>query len=228
MAALYIILGILGVFAFLLLLLLLPIKASLVYNGVFEVKIKYLLFKKTLFKAVPGEKAKTAVPKKPKEREKEKEDTSRKDKEELESPSVGELVPVASEVFKKVLSRFGKSARLEKAVFKCLVASDDPAKTAVIYGAVSGAAGNLFVLLKSLKRRSKRKGSVDFLVEPDFVAERFELFADVRISAVPLKLLIALLSAWRGYKRIRSLWKEKPEETKNKRNESDKGEENHE
>ncbi|MBO4277526.1 MAG: DUF2953 domain-containing protein, partial [Clostridia bacterium] len=137
---------------------------------------------------------------------------------------LGELMDTALAAVKKTLKKLGKSAKLEKAYLRCRVATPDPAKTAVLYGAVSGAAGDLFTLLDSLKRRSKKCGAVDFAVEPDFISEEFDLAADVRVSFIPLKLLIAAISGWLGYKKIKRMWKPSP--VNEEKEKSDKSQEN--
>lgn len=215
-----------GIFAFLLLLLLIKATVCISYCGDIEVKIKYLFLRKTVFKGVIGKKdkgtrhAEEQTQKKPKKEKKKKE----KEQPELVRPPLGELMDTALAAVKKTLKKLGKSAKLEKAYLRCRVATPDPAKTAVLYGAVSGAAGDLFALLDSLKRRSKKCGAVDFAVEPDFISEEFDLAADVRVSFVPLKLLIAAISGWLGYKKIKRMWKPSP--VNEEKEKSDKSQEN--
>ena len=227
MIAVYILLGILAI---ILLLLLIKATVCIDYCGDIEVKIKYLFLRRTLFKGVIGKKDKGAQhareqgEKKPKKEKKKKE----KEQPELVRPPLGELFDTALAAVKKTLKKLGKSAKLEKAYLRCRVAAPDPAKTAVLYGAVSGVAGDLFVLLGSIKRRSKKRGAVDFAVEPDFIAEEFDLAADLRISFIPLKLLVAAISGWLGYKKVKRLWKPAPEtekENSDKSQENEKGKE---
>ena len=226
MIALYIFLGIL---AFLLLLLLCKATVCIGFCREIEVKIKYLFLRFTVYKGVIGRKeegkprhAEEQKEKKPGKKKKKKEG----EKPKLKRPPLGELIDTALAAVKKTLKKLGRSAKLEKAFLRCRVASPDPAKTAVLYGAVSGTAGNIFALLGSIKRRSKKCGAIDFAVEPDFIAEEFDLAADIRVSFIPLKLLIAAISGWLGYRKVKKLWKPDPAGNKKKNEESDITEEN--
>ena len=221
MIALYIILGIL---AFLLLPLLCKVTVCVGYCREIEVTIKYLFLWFTVFKGVIGKKeegkprhAAEAKKKKPKKVKKKKKKEG--EKPELVRPPLGELIDTALAAVKKTLKKLGKSAKLEKAYLRVRVASPDPAKTAVLYGAVSGAAGDLFALLDSIKRRSKRCGTIDFAAEPDFISEEFDLAADIRVSFIPLKLIAAAVSGWFGYRKVKKLWKPAPADAEKKKEE---------
>ena len=233
MTAVYIILG---VIALLLLLLMIKVTVKVDYCRDIEVSLKYLFISYTVFRSGEekgGHKSGDTGKKKKKPEkkgEKDKKKKGGKSEPELVRPPLGELVPAVRDELGRVLKKLGKSARLEKARFHCLVATDDPAKTAVLYGAISGAAGDIFGMLSKLKRRSKRKGTVDFLVEPDFIAEKFDLLLDIRVSFIPLKLAFAALCGWLSYKKVKRMWKEKPagEAETNDENKSTTEEQNNE
>lgn len=206
MTALYIILGVIAVIA---VLLLCPIRVDASYISYAEVGVRYLFFKKTLLKT--GGKKPTAAkkaasaPKHKKEKPKKEEK-----KKEYARPPLNELIPALRDALAKVLKKLGGSVYLKKAVFRCRVGSDDPAKTALLYGAVSGAAGDIFALLSGIKRRSKKAKTIDFTVEPDFIYDSFDLAVDVSVTAVPAKLIGVAAVAWLKYLKIKKTFKEIP------------------
>lgn len=205
MIALYIFLGLLAV---LFALTLVPIKAEFSYLRGFRVEVGYLFFRKTVFRS--GGKG-SRVNREPSPEKVKKKKKKEKPEEELVRPPLNELVPAAAAAAKKTFKRLGRSAKLVKARFRCCVATDDPAKTALVYGAVSGAAGDIYAFLVNLKRRSKKCGALDFKVESDFIAEDFDIDVEIIVSAIPLLLGVAALTGWIEFKKIKKLFRGKPE-----------------
>ena len=216
MIALWIILAVL---ALLILLLLVKVTVRISYCRDIRVTVKYLFLEFCVLQKDLTAKNKEEKKAEHKKTEKKKEKKKKKKPEkELVRPPLSELLPAAEEAVKKVLKRLGKTVRLEHARLRCCAATDDPSKTAIVYGAVSAAAGNIFVLLKSIKRRSHKGGSIDFKVEPDFIAEDFDLDLDIALSARPLIVIFTAIVTWFAYRKVRSMWKEK-DENKNENNE---------
>lgn len=191
MTALYIIGGILLFFLF---LLLCPIKIRLSYCQNFKAELQYLFFKFSVFDSSEKKKHKKKAKKEEKAEVSPKKEEKAKRKK-LKDIQVKELLSVIKETISALYKKFSKHLYLKKAVLKISVASDDPAKTGVLYGGVCAAAAPLHTLLSSIKHRSRKEKTIDFTVEPDFLAEKTDVYADITLS---LKLLFVLSVASTG------------------------------
>ncbi len=78
-------------------------------------------------------------------------------------------------------SKYKRYAKLEKYLVKANVGTDDPAKTAVVYGAVATVASTMHVWALSVKNCS-RKLFIETEVKPDFISEKTDLAIDVVFS----------------------------------------------
>lgn len=80
-----------------------------------------------------------------------------------------------------VLDNLGKRLKISFAVLHCTVGGKDPAATAITYGAVCAAAGNLLSLLSLYTNLEKTK-KTSISVVPDFLAEKTKVYADIRFT----------------------------------------------
>ncbi len=96
--------------------------------------------------------------------------------------SVREGVSVIKDAVFDLCGKFKRYIRLEKYVLKISVGTDDPAKTAVVYGALSGAAAALHSLALSLKTPPFKKAEVFTEYRPDFYADRTYAAVDIGFS----------------------------------------------
>lgn len=141
MTALYIILGIL---LFILLLLSIPLKADIVYNGSWTVKIKYLFLS---FKLVPAKEKKKDKPQKASQSEKKKTE-EKKQKQKTEKNKNANLSFVKQKGFsgiiallKDIINLINQSSRqflrhllIYKLDINTAIAGEDAAQTAMNYG----------------------------------------------------------------------------------------------
>lgn len=96
--------------------------------------------------------------------------------------SVKEGVSVIKDAVFDLCGKFKRYIRLERYVLKISVGTDDPAKTAVIYGALSGVAAALHSLALSLKAPPFKKAEVFTEYRPDFYADRTYAAVDIGFS----------------------------------------------
>lgn len=199
MRALYIIAGILLFFA---LLLFIKIKVRVSFCGDIEVVLKALFFKFSLY---PGKEKK---PKKaPPREEKPKEIPQKKPKPPRAKLALRDALTLIKELITEFISKFGKYLKLEEYRVRLLVATPDPADTALLYGAASAALGSISVLVYSLKRKSRKKGAFSTEIKPDFLAEQPELFFSAALSIRVWQLFSVGITATRAWLKYLSLTK---------------------
>lgn len=142
--------------------------------------VRILIFKLSL----PLEKAPEAhdQPKEKQPQKEVKEKKKKKPKEPLPKKTASEYIEIFTDALKDIVHKLKKYLYLEKYILKVNIATDDAAKTAILYGATSGAAGSLWVLINSIKRRTKKRGAIYSEVKPDFISETMDFYADIEIS----------------------------------------------
>lgn len=129
----------------------------------------------------------------------------KKEKEKTPSPSLKDALRVFKAGVFKFLRKYKKYARLERYIIKISVATDDPAKTAVLYGGVAALAGTLHGAVVSVKRRSRRPCDLYTEVRPDFIAEKTDAAAEIGFSLRVWHILscgLTLLLTYRKYKKL--------------------------
>lgn len=89
-----------------------------------------------------------------------------------------ELVNTILAVVKKLLASFGKHLKIKTVRLRITVATEDAAKTAVVYGAVCQAVSYIMELLYNITGFTVSK-SGEVTVEPDFTAEKSS--ADIKV-----------------------------------------------
>ena len=115
--------------------------------------------------------------KKPSKKSKdEKEKSEKKDKNDILS-----MISIITAFVKNFLKKFLNSARIKVAKLHVTVATDEAAKTAVMYGAVSQSVNVLFPMLEGIKNFKKLPKEKDLLVEPDFLSDKSRIDADITL-----------------------------------------------
>ena len=100
---------------------------------------------------------------------------------EEEKRDIPALIKKLTRVAGVFLKRFGKHLRIDLNKLNIIIATGDAAGTAIAYGAVIGLCQNLYALLVSSGTlRTNRKS--EFIVEPDFLAEKPSVTIDLRFS----------------------------------------------
>lgn len=204
MVALYIISGILFLF---LLSLFIKVTVSVSYVGDLQVKLKIFFIPIKIYPF--GEKE--APEKKPVSRKK-KPKAAEKQKPPKPKPPLKETLLLAKRLVYEILEKFGRYIRIEEYRVKVLVATDDMAKTGVLYGAVCGILGSISVMIDNVKRRTHRRDRIFTEVNADFLAEEPELFLSIGLSLRVWQLLSVGITAAKGLLKYNSLRKEKVNE----------------
>lgn len=196
--ALYILLGIA-----LLIVLILSIRGSvhIVYENDLKVYFKVLFFKFWLF---PEGQIKFDPKKYEKILKGEKEDPSAIIKElgeKTKKNSLVENIKLIAQLVSSLLHFCAPYMRVNLAKLHIKVASNDAAKTAILYGAVSGATACLidnideFTKLNKLKRKS-------VIIEPDFLSDKTEAKINISLSISLFGALATVIKMMLKYSNI--------------------------
>lgn len=110
--------------------------------------------------------------------------------------------------------RFKRYLRLEGYKLKISLATDDPAKTAVLYGVLSGAVCALHEFAESLKTPPFKKVEVFTEYRPDFYAVKTDAAIELGFSIRIWQLAVCLIKALGYYRRLKRLPKKLEEKTK--------------
>ena len=114
--------------------------------------------------------------KKPKKEKKGKKEPEKKDKNDILS-----IISIITSFVKHFLKKFVGSARIKVARLHVTVATDEAAKTAVMYGAVSQSVNVLFPMLEGIKNFKKLPKENELSVKPNFLSEKSTVKADVTL-----------------------------------------------
>lgn len=179
----------------------LHIGAGFADNPFLYVRILFLKLK------LPPEKA-AHTEENPKEQttEKGRKKKAKKEKEKAALPkkAVGEYITIFTDALKELVHKLKKYLFLEKYIIKADIATDDAAKTAILYGAASNAAAQLWMLVCSLKRRTRNPKLIYTEIKPDFIAEQTDFYADIELSIRLWQILSLGMTALGVYKKLKS------------------------
>lgn len=117
---------------------------------------------------------------------------------EKKKKSLGMSLSELLEIVNEFCTRFFGHVRVRVALLKVIVASDDPAKTAVRYGAY---VQTVAYITEILKRKTKFGLTRDSQIElrPDFLKTKTEVQIDIRLSVSVGGALHSLIHAAIGY-----------------------------
>ncbi len=127
-----------------------------------------------------------------------------KEKAALPKKAVGEYITIFTDALKELVHKLKKYLFLEKYIIKADIATDDAAKTAILYGAASNAAAQLWMLVCSLKRRTRNPKLIYTEIKPDFIAEQTDFYADIELSIRLWQILSLGMTALGVYKKLKS------------------------
>lgn len=179
----------------------LHIGAGFADNPFLYVRILFLKLK------LPPEKA-AHTEENPKEQttEKGRKKKAKKEKEKAALPkkAVGEYITIFTDALKELVHKLKKYLFLEKYIIKADIGTDDAAKTAILYGAASNAAAQLWMLVCSLKRRTRNPKLIYTEIKPDFIAEQTDFYADIELSIRLWQILSLGMTALGVYKKLKS------------------------
>lgn len=158
-------------------LLSLKVKINLILDGDFVAYAKILFVRIKLFpRPEKKQKRKKEKPKKQKKK------TAQKSADKpTEKPSLVDYIYIIRDVSSAFFGRFAKHLHIKVAKIYIRVATDDAAKTAILYGAVSQALACLLEVLDSVTNLDKIENA-EIDVEPDFLSEKTEAKINVTYS----------------------------------------------
>lgn len=127
-----------------------------------------------------------------------------KEKAALPKKAVGEYITIFTDALKELVHKLKKYLFLKKYIIKADIGTDDAAKTAILYGAASNAAAQLWMLVCSLKRRTRNPKLIYTEIKPDFIAEQTDFYADIELSIRLWQILSLGMTALGVYKKLKS------------------------
>ncbi len=216
MTALYIIAGVL---ALLVLLLLLPVRLSLRSSKDFSLTLSYLFLQIPLYPKKKSVRLSDYTPrklrkKKRKARKKRRlEEAAAKAKKKPAKTlkqrlrQIRLILHILKNTYKSILS----AVKVRVRRFYITVATDDAAKTAILYGVASQSTAYLLELLSTYTKTTAKRGGVD--VVADFCGESSTLDAEIVFSVTPLSLLRLGLRAALLF--LKYKFKKQPDKIKN-------------
>ena len=128
-----------------------------------------------------------------------------KKEEEAEKVKIKEIIPVIKETVSELYSKTKKHIRLDRYIVKITVATEDPAVTGVLYGAVAGSAASLLRFVEGIKNKTKKQGELYTEVKPDFISEKPDIFIDIVLSTRVWRGLSMAYSLSKGYNKYKQL-----------------------
>ena len=183
-----------------------PVFFSVSYDGDLCAKISYLFWHKMIYPKEKELHLSDYTPKKLRKRRKrikrkrrierqKAELRKRKAKKKEKKPLLRQLraFRLLLHILKHAYRRILSSVHVHIDRFDISVASDDAAKTAILYGVVSQSAAYILGLLHGFTKTSVKRGAIR--IYPDFTAEESSLALQVRFSAPVFKLIILGLHA---------------------------------
>lgn len=193
MIALYIICGVLLLLG---MILLIRVKAgiSLCNDVVLTVK---LLFITLSFKLDKDSRLQFEKKDKKEKKQKQKKPSKSDDIVPTEKAELPVVLGRLKAIVAKILNKFGRYVCIERFIIKLRVASDDPAKTAVLYGGASAFVSSLFALVMAHKNRTSDTKKLFFELTPDFISEKPDYFIDIMLSLRVWHILSTGLTAWK-------------------------------
>jgi len=121
----------------------------------------------------------------------------------LRKKDLKEMIRVIWDLAAGILKYVRKYAVLDELRIRVLVATDDAAKTGVLYGEVQAALAALVGLLDAIPEKRKAEDRIRLNAECDFVAEQMEIDAEIRVT---MRVWQALVTRSWYTKEIKKLW----------------------
>ena len=155
-----------------------------IYLKIFFIKIKLHPKKKKKKKykhsmsKKEAQKIKESLKKKPKKKKKKKE---KDDKKEDEGVDTFSIISIIVSFVKNFIMLFLGAVRIKASRLKIIVATDDAAKTALTYTAVTQSINALFPLLDSLKAVKRLPRGKELSVDIDYLSDESKIDADIEL-----------------------------------------------
>jgi hypothetical protein len=187
-----------GVLTLLLIILILPVHMYASFDGDLRVRVGVMFFNFTLYPRPPqSEKKKRKKEIRRRRKAKDEQELSRTE-ELLRNEGVSAVISYyaeMAELIKSAVKRLLKTITVDKFNLTITVASEDACQTAVDYGRACAVVYPVQALLESLLRIRRR----NITITPDFLGDKGKVEGEIRIHAIPLRVLWNLLLLFLGY-----------------------------
>lgn len=182
----------LSLLLFVFVLLLLPVRTRVRFDGVLQVwvglgPVSLRVFPMKKKPKSEKEKAQAAEKKAAKKAKKEAKKVSKSQKEKPKQKLTLEIICDYIRLGVEALGMMRRRLVLTNVTCHLKVASKDAAGTALLYGRIAAAVSALYPVLQ----RNLRMKKTDIAVDADFERENMEILADVTLAVCPLRMLIA-------------------------------------
>lgn len=198
--------------ALIVLLLFLKIRLCLVYDDDFSVKIKVLFFNINLFprsvkkpnpkkysiKALQKKQKKLSKKKTKKQSENNVQGSAQEETSNNKSSKIKEILELIKIILENVMSPFGRYLKVEIIKMHITVGTDDPAKTAVIYGGICQLTSYIIELLSNLTNVDVKKQN-SIIVNPDFLEGKTDAKINITLGLRVWHGLSLALKFFMGY-----------------------------
>lgn len=199
MVALYITLGIIVLVAA---ILAMRVGISIVLEDELCVYLRVLLLK---FRLYPAKKKRESTKKYKKKKVKKKKPSTvvrKSDTELKQKPPLNETIKTVTELLGVFSRAFAKHLHVRLAKIYIRIGTEDAAKTAILYGAVSGAVTCLIDTIDSITSISSLRCS-EISVEPDFLSDRSVARLNISLSLSVFGALAVLLKTLFRYLKLK-------------------------
>ena len=188
--------------AVILIILTLPVAVRAAYNKNSDVilEVYYGFIKIDILKLLKKEKAKTKPKKEPQKATK-KEAPKKKPKEKKSLDDLLNLLSTIKDLITAALPAFGFVLRhivIENIYLNVKVSCEDACDTAVQYGRLSAACASLSGLIKNVFKVKKYR----VILNPDFTAGKSEVEGDLKLSVMPIIVLVGAIKFLIAYLKI--------------------------
>lgn len=196
----------------LVLLMFLKLRLCLTYENDFSVKIKVLFFnisllprsvkkpnpKKYSLKALQKKQNKLNKKKTKKQSAESSEATAQESPSNNKSSKIKEILEIIKIILENVMSPFGRYLKVEIIKMHITVGTDDPAKTALIYGGICQLTSYIVELLSNLTNVDVKKQN-SIIVNPDFLEGKTDAKINITLGLRVWHGLSLALKFFMGY-----------------------------
>lgn len=184
--------ALLGLLLFVFVLLLLPVRTRVRFDGALQVwaglgPVSLRVFPMKKKSGSEKEKAQAAEKKAAKKAKKEAKKAAKPQKKKEKKRLTLEIICDYIRLGAEALGMMKRRLVLSNLTCHLKVASDDAAGTALLYGRIAAAVSALYPVLQ----RNLRIKKTDITVDADFESEKLEILTDVTLAVCPLRMLIA-------------------------------------
>ena len=181
------------IFAFLILLLLIPVYLSASFDGKLGVRVRILFISFKLYpRPEKSEKKQLKKETKKSKKQKAKEEELSRSEELLRDEGISAVISYYNEMVRLIgtaVKRFIRIIVVDRLIVNVIVASDDASETALNFGRVCAVIYPAQALIESVLNIRKRK----ITIVPDFMTEKGYVRGEIKLHILPIRALWALI-----------------------------------